>query len=592
MDSRTESPNLSDAEQDHPNLTNLTLEEAKTALKDPQEAPETKEEPQLLALQPNKMSTQQYTINGVTITVTDVATSNESETLYTKAERAKYKDKDRIELLERIQKAQQEPFKSITISVNDPEKMTHTHSLAQILAENRRNLVKYDLHDVFSIVFPRPGAFTKGNAEHRLLRSETGQANVPITKDLFTDYLGLTAEQVANSSKWYTLFVPQDQLMQENLRWSLAYYEKNVEKTLYSKVHSQLLEYPVESRGGPLFLKLLLDRVSTTNEANLKAIIHITETYKIKRSCKGEDIETVVELFRALYDNMSSLKHGTLPEDSVKNLLHVFQTTSVSSFNDLFATMEKERLNNEVRASIDHLFAKQPTGAIVLGNDMKSVDFILKYAERVYRTFVQKGTWDEVMQRPPGKSAFVELPQSKLGPSGFQHPTETKGTIDPNLPPIVEWTNPGDCYNCGNKGCRTITCKHPKDKLRIRRNKEKELRIKMNELPKFRLPEPHENNKRIINGKPYTFYPNKSATGRWEADETPSDGQHNDGNVPDVLSDTSRSGNTSSLSSDTRSSAFVTSAVDALGLSNDPVERKMQLMLHMKELQKEFSKYS
>ena len=81
---------------------------------------------------PNKIT---YQINGVTFTVEDNAIKCESETLYTKAKRKAYQDKERNELLDKIQKSQQTEFHSITISVNDPEKITNTHSLAKLLAE-------------------------------------------------------------------------------------------------------------------------------------------------------------------------------------------------------------------------------------------------------------------------------------------------------------------------------------------------------------------------------------------------------------------------------------------------------------------------
>ena len=153
--------------------------------------------------------------------------------------------------------------------------------------------------------------------------------------------------------------------------------------------------YLLASRGGPLFLKLLLDRVSTTNEANLTAIIHITETYRIKMSCAGENIKDAFKLFMVLYGNMSSLRDRKLPEDALKNLLTIFQSSSVPSFNNLFKDMEKECLNNEIKASINPSYkarSSKTSGDNNLGNNIESIHYVLAFAERVYRTFVQKGT--------------------------------------------------------------------------------------------------------------------------------------------------------------------------------------------------------
>ena len=547
-------------------------------------------------LQKMSNATQTYQINGITFNIEEKAISRSSETLYTKEKRKSYAEKERIELLDKIQKKQQTAFHSITISVNDPEKMTNTHSLSKLLAENKRSLTKYDIHDVYTIVVPQSGAFDSWSPNYRLLKTtiDTAGNETPVTHDLFKDYLQLTPQQVANSSKWYSSFIPKSELMQENLTWSLAYYEKNVDPALYAKVHSELSTYAVDERGGPLFLKLLLDRVTTTNEANLKSMIYITETYRIKKSSKGEDIESVVELFTALYDNMASLKNGQLPEDGLKNLLEIFQSTSVPSYNELFKDMERQRLNNEIKAAIDPAFAATlaTPGVDKLANNLTSVHYALTYAERVYRTFVQKGIWDEVLQRTPGEAAFFQgAPTApgtpSLGPTQFQHPTGRSNPFGTNhqLLPIIPWTKAGDCFNCGQSTCNLQTCPHERDTERIKQNRAKltqftNLKRKANAL-KFRKPEPHEQNKRVIDGKPHTYNPNAGnfGQGRWLEDETPTDGQSNNGQPPQHALLTHSVGSRSRAST---SNSSLTSR------SSDPMEHKLQLKAQIDAMTAEY----
>ena len=544
-----------------------------------------------------------YEINGIRYTVQKKANTQNTETLYTKAKRKKYDIKERNELLEKVQKNQQTEFHSITLSVNDPERMTNTHSLSKMLGENKRNLTKYDLHDVYHIVQPKPGSFQPNHANYRLL--ELDSQNKPITFNLFSDYMRLTPEQVAHSSKWYSAFIPTDELMQENLLWSLAYYEKNVETNLYSKVHSQLLDYATDERGGPLFLKLLLDRVTTNNESNLKAIIHVTETYRVNKACKGENIETVVELFTALFNTMSSLRDGPLPENSLRNLLTIFQSTSVPEFNDLFRDMERELRKNQVTGAIDPRFAlsAQRPGAKLLANDIESIHFTLKYAEQMYRTFVQEGTWDAILQQPAGQAAFIA--QQQMGPTQFngQQPqghTSTTSNQTTGLLPVIPWTKAGDCFNCGQPSCSLRFCKHPRDPERISANKDK-LPSYSKDKPKYvpkkwRKPEPHESNKRIIDGRPYTWNPTGgfSGTGRWDKDITPDDGQPNSGGTPQVhLLHSGRS----EISSLTGPAVFHTSSTSGTNTtssssSSDPAERRLELSIKIAELEAERARLS
>eukprot|EP00536_Pseudo-nitzschia_multiseries_P006198 jgi/Psemu1/14700/gm1.14700_g len=86
-----------------------------------------------------------------------------------------------------------------------------------------------------------------------------------------------------------------------NLAWSFAYYEKNVDKPLYSKV--------------------LLDEEVTLNILN-----HYLKTYQICQDCKGENNEEVVELFLGVL--ITHKEDGTIhltqcgPTESTVHALH------------------------------------------------------------------------------------------------------------------------------------------------------------------------------------------------------------------------------------------------------------------------------
>jgi hypothetical protein len=120
--------------------------------------------------------------------------------LYTKKIRATYDDdkKGKLDLLKLIQSKQQQSYVATSISVNDPEKLLNHYSLSKLNKECSRNLNKYNLLPTFTnIIFP----VTVGSVQ---LRADP--LGVPITHDLFSNTFQVTAQQVADSSRWYSGF--------------------------------------------------------------------------------------------------------------------------------------------------------------------------------------------------------------------------------------------------------------------------------------------------------------------------------------------------------------------------------------------------
>jgi hypothetical protein len=523
-----------------------------------------------------------YTLNGITIAVNPKAVPRKEGAIYTKAKRKSLEESERMKLLESVQAKQQTLFHAINVSVNDPEKMTNTYSLANLLAENKRNLAKYDLLDVYTIVDPMPGAFDPDSNDYGKLRID--EHGNPASIKLFADYLRLTPSRVAASSEWYSQFVPIEQQFQEDLNWSLSYYEKNVKDDLYQKVYNKLLKFPPDSYGGPLFLKLLLDQVTTTSEANLKSLLHIIETYQIKVSCPGEDVEKVVSMFDAIFDNVESLRNGVLPPDSTENLLKLLQTTSVPKFNAYFAMMTQELASAEIETAVDPNFRYKATGTSDLANNMRSIKWILGYAERAYRNLVKKGDWDACLQKAPGKSAFLTENTTHEQPTKFD--SQTAATAASSSSGFRS-----TCFNCGGDH-RLKDCPHPRDRDRIAKARSKHPSwIKINEQRhKWRSPEKGETNKRVIDGAPHTWDPSggRNGYGRWIKDETPPDGQPNEGAPPKILLSDVQSF-LSGLSGNGGANAGETPDTSADTSSNDKRERQLAIHLQMEKLKNELN---
>ena len=95
----------------------------------------------------------------------------------------------------------------------------------------------------------------------------------------------------------------------------------------------------------------------------------------------------------------------------------------------------------ELQASINKSML---TTGVHLQNNMKIVDYVLKYAHIVYNDFIQKGMWDKCINVTPGQSGLLTT-----------NPTDT---VSENYV----------CFNCGKKG------KHKKENCPDDVNKERQ----------------------------------------------------------------------------------------------------------------------
>ena len=173
--------------------------------------------------------------------------------------------------MKQIEAKQQITFSAITISVTDPFKLINHYSLSKTVTELQRSMHKYGIHEVFTVV---------------KLFDVDGPDAGRLEDDNNGNIIRVTVDDVVQSSRWYQGFSDDAVCFDEDMEWSLAYFEKNAEPALYSRVYGDMLQFNKEAHGGPLFFKLLCKETSTTKESNRRAMITIIKTYKIKISCK------------------------------------------------------------------------------------------------------------------------------------------------------------------------------------------------------------------------------------------------------------------------------------------------------------------
>ena len=384
-------------------------------------------------------------------------------------------------------------YELLTTSSKDPNMLKTTYSLSKLITNTKNHFIKYDLADPFLLVYP----MAKPNTHALKLKS----IGVPTTTDLWTEFHRVTADDVAASCTYYHLYGDSSTNIDRTLRWSYRYFEKNVETTLFNRINNTFLDYETTAQGGPLFFKLLVDALSVSNDAQLLALQAVVYKYNIKSDCEAEDINDAVAMLKGITESIYSAKENVLPEQYVRKLLLVFQTTSVSPFNEEFKRLEQDLDRIETIREIDpnRLLAMKALGTTLMENDLQSAKYIFSYALITYRKSQQNGQWDNHVRSPPGVSSF----SASTGPFKMI------------------------CFNCGEIGHKVgeDECKLPIDQRRIDANKQKFRKSKNASLnatnSKWKPPIPSEGGKRIIGGNPFTW---SNPWNKWVQDKAPPTG--------------------------------------------------------------------
>lgn len=382
-------------------------------------------------------------------------------TLYKKEKRAYLSEKDRVDLFKSAtHKHSTTFFDLISTSIDSADKLDDCYNVDMKISKTSQRHKMYDMHDVFNV----------------MLVDGDGRS-VLECYDLYTQFPTVTPEMVAASNQWYNTW-PQEDTYRENLNLTAKFFENNCSPALFEKVSETYDSYKESEKGGPLFFIIMVNAImSQTEEASLSL------QSRLKRldlkDFPGENVDKVVGLVRAVIRRLRIFNR--VPEDLTRTLLRIFQTSSVPDFNQVFANMEQQRILSQITT----------TGTTANFDS----DTICKVAGSVYRLMTDDSQWTGASTLGTDQSVFVAR----------------------------------TCWNCGGSGHDIKTCRKPKNEKLIEVNKKKfqaakkEGRLKQsngnNNKPnngngrsrgppaapgtgKWRRPEPAENNRRVIDGKP------------------------------------------------------------------------------------------
>ena len=256
----------------------------------------------------------------------------------------------------------------------------------------KEHMITYDIFDVMTIVVPIDVQHTMA-VERR-------------TYNLLEDYPQLHAVVVANSCTWYNRWVT-NRYIQENMALTYTFLQNNTEESLWSKCLDLYDEFSPIQQGGPLMAFLILQRIQDSSEQALD-LLRVQIVALDLRKTPGEDVETAVSLIKSTYrvlKNSSTSNRSYVPNDFVKSVFKIFQTSSVPEFNEIFKTKQRDI---QVVADTKGVQPQWPR-----------VTEVINLALNSYRRLKNSGTWDEIVKNPA--KALLGAPSTTIAPaSGLQ----------------------------------------------------------------------------------------------------------------------------------------------------------------------------
>ena len=240
----------------------------------------------------------------------------------------------------------------------------------------------------------------------------------PVRFSVFKDYAIITWEQMILSLTWYALWAG-DSWVRESMELLKMLLRNNVDADLWNRCNEECLTAPPECQTGPLMLYLILRRLQNCSESTLELLLLKVRNYKIKDR-QGEDIDYVVRMVNtavALLKHSSNEDRNYIAHDFSRDLLRVFQTTSVPGFNQVFAEIERSK----------QVEADSSGSPVVPWPDLNS---ITQLALKTYHRMSATGVWAKG-SRPPAFNATNS-----------------------------QW-KPGSCFNCGDPDHISRDCTLP-----------------------------------------------------------------------------------------------------------------------------------
>lgn len=306
--------------------------------------------------------------------------------------------------------------------------LAHVENLNHQVKTLQEHFFTYDIGDTFTIMIPI--------SVQSVINIEREKFN------LFEDYSVLHPSHVANSNAWYKTWV-KNEYIQEDMAITYRTLQNNCDEDLWATCRELYDDFRPVQQGGPLMLILLLQRIQNQSEQALDHLKKQVEELKLNK-IEGEDVEQVIRLIKSTYrvlKNSSTKTRSYVPLEFTKTVFQIFQTSTVSQFNDIFYTWEQEIL---IKADLKGVKPVWP-----------SLSEVIRLAKNSYSRLKSAGLWDDPKKSAKGYTA-------QLTPNRPQSSTPRKLL----------------CWNCGsdNHLLNDCTVKRNQDKIDEARRKFRAMR--------------------------------------------------------------------------------------------------------------------
>ena len=385
--------------------------------------------------------------------------------MFPKQERASLHPHDKNEIFDKFVKKKHGCFLRAPVSEiplkKDPTKtdseMEDCWRITEVLKTIKEHFIMYDVHDVFEIIT---------------------SVDPFETTSLLDNVMTITTSQVAKSNRYYRAYFDAP-FLEENLTISYTFVKNNTHGALLSEAMVTYSEYPAIEQGGTLLLLIILRLVISQTKEAADTLKKSFEHFKIS-SQDGEHIPTVMAWMKSVIERL--VTYEVYPEDIVKTVLEILQTSSHTGFNENFRMLTVARRTEMAqRYGPDHLAQLTPE---MRQKDVQIALELLSTASNLWRMEFKDG-WNGVRE----KGAVFQA-------------------VD------------AECFNCGKKGHQSAHCPLPANESRIAANRKKFFTAKKksksnndggknsekNTDPKFAPPKDGEAHKKEIDGKPMFWH--------------------------------------------------------------------------------------
>jgi hypothetical protein len=163
------------------------------------------------------------------------------------------------------------------------------------------------------------------------------------TRNLLKDYAIMPPDEVAWSKKWYRTWTAEI-WFEQNLKLSFDFLENHCSEELWDNTMDKYNHYSEVEKGGPLFFVITMSKLLSNTEEASNALTKRIRDFKIS-NLQCENVDKATSLLGGAVKRLAQINR--VPQNIVRTMLQIMQTTSVPKFNNTFELMETSRFVND-----------------------------------------------------------------------------------------------------------------------------------------------------------------------------------------------------------------------------------------------------